>query len=782
MKKRYLCLLWLVAFPWRAEAASLLIEAEDYTKKVSDAKGFASKTRERAASGRHVLLRFFMPGHVLYTFTLPEDGEYAGWLRYGAKQKQRIGVCVDPKGKPSFKQAELEATGGYIGPGVWQWGKLFKTHLAAGTHTLALANASMRVDCIYITTGEAQPVDDVISSGPPKLTPDQRKLLAKPLAPVRPKWIDEGMGYELPEWYTRYRVHAHTRLGPRSMNRDIFFKAARAFKQMGVHTFARHIKSGSEGAWWPSKVGAILPQAQDRNIAKEIIGNAHREGMRILVYHRHMEDAHVAKTHPDWMCRDPQGKPYKRRGYMICLNSPYPDYFVTRALELVDLGADAFYFDEVHMPKTGCWCAFCKAAFKRETGLDHPKAADPDDPVWHRLIDFNNVTIERTFLKWRRAIHERNPKLVMLIGSNTYPTMGERTMTQRLFRIADSMKTEFSLPARAAGSRIFGWDKSIKPTAKDVRLAMGYTLARDAVGGRPAHVWTHGLLNEASSLYAVAGMVTHGCIANLDISEPTIPNMMFRKAFELGDRVSPAFAGTRPMRWAVVHYSEHARDQYLLDESARWKKAIYPAYGAYHVLLRALLPVGIITDSQLEDGLLDGYKLLFLPAPQHLTEPMRASVARFKQRGGTVIEQQPDWLWHDPEGGQERAMDAFKSRIENAAQSAPVQVLGGPEKMHAVPHVTPDGKRLTVSLANDFSWVYTGRKRTRDGTKIDLTPYLTPPADCAGVRVVIRGGRTPKSVREVVSDKPLRWTMSEQVVEIDAPAFAHMAVLVAEFD
>ena len=763
--------------------AEILIEAEGYAHKISEFMDFASLTREYAASRRRVLFRYFKKGYVVYRFRVPVDKTYTGWLRYGAKHEQPIGVCMNPTGEPRFTKVLLPATGGYVGPGVWGWALIFEAELAAGEHTLALSNAAIRPDCIFVSAGKHRPVDEkVLRQRRRPSDPRTSALLKRQLVQVRPSWLNGASDYRLPEWYGQYRVHAHTRLSPAWIERDIFFKAAQALREMGVHTFVRHIKTGAEGAWWQSKVGAVLSAARDRNIARELIDNAHKAGCRIIVYHRHMEDDWAVAEHPDWAARDCRGQIYRARGNKACFNSPYADFVLTRLLELVDMGADGFCFDEVHMPKAGCWCPFCKRKFKVTTGLDHPKEPDPDDPVWHRLIDFNNLTIERTFLAWRQAIHQRNPSVVMLIGSNTWPTMGERHMTHRLFRIADSMKTEFSLPARKAGSWIFGFDKTIKPTEKDARIALGYTLARDSCDGRPAHIWTHGLLNETATLYASAGMMTHGCIANLDIPEPTIPNMMFRKAFELGDRVSPYFARRMPMRWAAVHYSEYARDKYILDESEKWKKVLYPVYGPYCALLRAHLPVGIVTDSQLEEGLLEGCRLLFVSAPTHLTRRMREVITEFKAKGGMVVEQRASWQWHDPNGGQEGAIAGFMRAIDAEAQRAPVQAWGGPEKMHVVPFATADHKGLTISFANDFSWVYTGRKRTRDGKKIDLSPYLTPPAACKGVKVVIRSQRPPKRAFEAVSGKALELRACKGGVEVTVPDFEYMAVVVAEYE
>ena len=126
------------------------------------------------------------------------------------------------------------------------------------------------------------------------------ELLSKPYGQVRPDWLDGAADYELPAWYDEYRVHLHTRLSPPWMDKPIFLTAAEAFRSVGVHTFVRHIKSGGEGAWWPSAVGAIYPGCEERNLAQEIIDDAHANGCRIIAYSRHMEDHQLFLDHPEW--------------------------------------------------------------------------------------------------------------------------------------------------------------------------------------------------------------------------------------------------------------------------------------------------------------------------------------------------------------------------------------------------------------------------------------------------------------------------------------------------
>lgn len=754
-------------------ADDILLEMEEPAARYPDDGSFAEPTAESAASRRRVLIKFYPDGaHAVYRFDVEEPGTYRGWLRYGSKNDFALRVAVDPadEAAPEFEAVALQATGGYIGEGVWGWGNIFEKELAAGEHSVAVGNAAIRPDCIWITSSDQEPTDERL------VETDYRAMLGdevferarEPLEEVHPDWLDEIEDYELPDWYENARVQLHTRLSLRWLDRPEFSNAAEAFAQMGAPAFVRHIKSGAEGAWWASAVGAVVPEAENRNIAQEIIDRAHAAGRRIIVYHRHMEDDWVAETHPDWAARDDRGMIRLGRRYKICFNSPYDDFVLTRLLELVEMGADGFYFDETHQPKQGCWCGFCREQFTQMSGLQHPEYPDFGNPVYQRLQDFTNITIERVFRQWRPAIHAANPDCVMLISGNTWPTMADRHMTNRLWRIADAPKSEFNLPNRMGG-RIFALPQNMAQTIPDIKIAQGHDLHRDAADGRPPHIWIHGLLDETSALHAAAGLMTHGCVANIDCAENTIPNMDYAAAFALGNRVSPHLAHRRPVRWAAIHYSELARDRFVDDAAGAWREVLHPVYSAYEALFRARLPVRFITDCQLEEGVPEGCAALFVPAPEHLTAAMREAIDAFRGRGGAVIENRDEWAWHDSEARQ-AAMDAFLAELP---ADPPVRVTGGPELMHAVAFDGSDG--LTVALANEFAWVYTGRAPDEDR----LEELTTPPPPCEGVTVVLRGNEWPDTVREVVTGTDLPVRKVDGHAEVDVPQFQYMAVLTA---
>jgi len=266
----------------------ILVEAEDYQRKVPDDESFARPTREIAASKRKVLVSFFGGEYVVYGFEVQKEGTYTGWLRYAANRGVGINIALDPQSEPDFTKVALPATGGLVGPGIWRWTKIFDADLSAGRHTLAIGRAGIRPDCIYVSTAAQSPTDDLIRSNPlAGLDPATRALLNKPVVPIRPDWLDGAAEYRLPAWYDGCRVQAHTRLAAAHMTRDIFLNAAAGFRKMGVDVFVRHIQAHTQGAWWPSKVSPVHPLAENRNLAKEIIENAHRAGCRVIVYHVH---------------------------------------------------------------------------------------------------------------------------------------------------------------------------------------------------------------------------------------------------------------------------------------------------------------------------------------------------------------------------------------------------------------------------------------------------------------------------------------------------------------
>jgi len=593
--------------------------------------------------------------------------------------------------------------------------------------------------------------------------------------------------YQIPEWFDGNRVQAHTRLVIHTWGKKpIFYTAAEGFQQMGVNAFTRFVKSHQSPCWWPSKVGQVMPEAENFNFVKKMIDNAHARGMHMIAYYRHMEDNYMAEKHPEWACRDWEGKvmPQVRKHLWMCFNTEYRQYVKTRLLELVDMGVDGFYFDYFHMPSrwlghpkyaVTCCCKTCQEKYEKIYGRKMPGQVKYTDPQTKILADFYTRTITETFKELSEAVHERNPDCVMIISTTFTPSMHSAAMPSTFAAIADSAKTEWDKPAV--------WPRNIpKDVLKpdhDMRWAAGFTYLRGVCDDRPPHVWTYALWTKEEALSVAAACMTYGLVANIDIQEDEIPNMDFAPAFEMGNKVSPYLKRTKPMRWAAIHFDERLRDQAWPDERKIWKQVLWPALGPYEAFCRARLPVAYITDWQLEAGQLDGYKILVLPHPDNLTAAQQKQVAKFKAAGGIVMEIGPNTKFHDPKQ-HDQCVKKFLEQYQQLTPVAPIKVTGGPEDLHAVAWEKRDKSTTTLCLLNDFDWFSTRKRIIKRLPKSSGSPF-TPPMVVQGVAVNLSSKRTPKKVFNAVTGKTLKPTKTQNGWQVRVPDFQYMAAVVYEW-
>ena len=191
----------------------------------------------------------------------------------------------------------------------------------------------------------------------------------------------------------------------------------------------------------------------------------------------------------------------------------------------------------------------------------------------------------------------------------------------------------------------------------------------------------------------------------------------------------------------------------------------------------------MVTDSQLEQGRLRGYRVLIIPSPEHLTDRMRSAIEQFRSAGGTVIEQQPPWHWHDPDGGMALAERSFLGKLTPMLPQAPVRVTGGTEKMHAISFQSHDASGVTVALVNDFSWVFTGRRHSRSGEPTpgvqERIDHPSPPA-CRNVTIRLAGLPGTVTATDKVTGRRLEVRTTVDGVDINVPPFECVSVVVID--
>ncbi|HSW46036.1 MAG TPA: hypothetical protein VLM89_10745 [Phycisphaerae bacterium] len=588
----------------------------------------------------------------------------------------------------------------------------------------------------------------------------------------------------LPEWFEGNRVQAHSESSLEIALRITPEGHARSIRSLGAHVLTRMFLSIGEGAWWPTRVGRTNPLIGERDFAAELIRAGHAEGLRLIGYYRHMCDQAMQAEHSEWICRKPDGTPAlevrgKRKDlYVLCMNSPYREYTKTRLLELADRGLDAIYFDSWHMPDI-CACDYCKKTFRAETGHDMDLSAAVGSPGYMEIVAFVNRTMVQTFTEWHRAIRAKHPDVFLAIGSSQYPMFISPHIDEHLLAISNTSKTEFHKPF-GHEPRAMSREPDFATPAFDDQLALGWSLVRDASGGRPPLMWIPFLTSEKTATYSAAAAVTYGCIASLqavvrNLDEDTSTNQkMFRSVFAMGDRVSPHLAYTRPVPWAALHISERARNARVGDMKQLWREVFTPALGACQALKECHAPWVVLTDDALAAGPSAETRLLVLPWPADLTAEQKNAVARFEQRGGRIIRLDPKAGWHT-RTSRPGLLKPLREAIRQQASGWPIRITG-PERMHAMCFRHPTEKRYTICLTNTWAWFRSERETV---PSLKQQPEQPP---CSDVTISLSPalGR-PRKVFEADTGATLETEPADSRIRVRVPTFQVFACVVVRY-
>lgn len=625
--------------------------------------------------------------------------------------------------------------------------------------------------------------------------------LSWPLAAAEP---DGG----LPSWFEANRVQAHFENGIQDDLAGLFHELHPAIRSMGANVLTRIFKTTAEGAWWPTAAGHTHEALAGRDLGAEIARDTHGRGLKVFAYYRIMCDDFVEKKHPEWLCRDADGKlvlePRTRRQprpenrkHVICFNSPARDLVKTRLLELADRGVDGIYFDSWHMPEV-CTCENCRAAYLKEIGKSMNTAAARGSDDYRLVAQFVGRCVVRNFVDWKRAVQAKHPAVVFAIGSSLYPCFDtQMQITASLLHISDTSKTEFSKPfggsleTSADQPGIEGqkrrrpyWDSSFATPSYDLQNALGWSLTRDSCDGRPPLMWIPFTQTEEEAFYSAAAAVSYGCIASIhptgmwtrrSASVDTSATRIYRSSYAMGVKVSPQLASARPLRSVLIHVSERSRNARIADPRALWVEFFAPVLGVFEAIKEEHLPVATINDLQLERTLAPETRVLILPHDNEITDPQRAVVRAFEATGGTVLRLDGGQGWH-LKSEEPKLKRAIVERILARPEPVPIRARG-PVAMHAVFFRKPASPTTVVCLVNSFGWF----RSERTVSEKEERPRSPPP--CTNMVLEVSASQPPvRRALDVLSGKELPWRREGGKVVIAVPDFHVMSCVAIDQD
>jgi hypothetical protein len=157
------------------------------------------------------------------------------------------------------------------------------------------------------------------------------------------------------------------------------------------------VNAGGIVAYYPSKfpLHHRAEKLGDRDLYGEIVKAAREEGLKVIA---RMDSNRVAQdfyeAHPDWICRDINGEPYRQADkYVTCIGSPYyTEYLPSVMEEIIERSHPDGFSDNswAGLPRANiCYCEHCKSQFADYAGKALPTSHDWANQAYRDWIRWN---------------------------------------------------------------------------------------------------------------------------------------------------------------------------------------------------------------------------------------------------------------------------------------------------------------------------------------------------------------------------------------------------------
>ncbi|QEH36030.1 Beta-galactosidase trimerization domain protein [Aquisphaera giovannonii] len=378
----------------------------------------------------------------------------------------------------------------------------------------------------------------------------------------------------------------------------------------------------------------------DRDIAEY-----RRLGVRILGVYPPCLQGEVYELHPDWRRIAEKDGPIPQvdmkkypHGGMLCLLGPYGDFFIDVLAEILAKfpDVDAFSFDGLHYAGV-CYCGNCRAAFRRATGGEIPKA-DMDDPAFRRYQHWADRRMEGLIVRMQARLKRIKPGVALVTWTTNAGRFGHflsipRNMPARMNLLLDAPDQEFWLDETNRGA-------TIVPALANATI---WAMTGHRVAFSEPYLMSHGNPYGKDSFPAHEVLrrmmlaLTYGASPSIAVGQPET----LRGAVEAGlrevKRRKPWLGRKRPEPWAAIALSDNTRNFYGRDPAKVEERYLAHVLGAFRAAVEEHLPSTIVNDWDLNARDLAKFKVLVLPNTACLDAAQAAGIDAFVRGGGGLV-------------------------------------------------------------------------------------------------------------------------------------------------
>jgi hypothetical protein len=473
----------------------------------------------------------------------------------------------------------------------------------------------------------------------------RRLLLAGSAAlPAVPAWSGPG-AYTLkhvtpPDWYWRAMRWLTMNLvqdDPGKADLDFWLDY---LKQ--AHVDAASWNSGGIVAMYPTNIPYHRrnERLENSDPLGYLIEGCRRMGLVVTTrVDHHATYPEAAKAHPEWICRDPQGRMQPHWAtpelFLTCTLGPYNEIFMTEVMrELVTMyRVDGFNHNR-WAPQVMCYCEWCRTAFRKASGMELPVAEDSSDRAYARYLEFREDRIFELWDTWNAAIQKVNPNAFVL------PGIGSERDRLNMSKVRARAKTLY-LDYQGRRGLTPPWMAGKK--GKEMRAVLGDKPPgiTFSVGHEAPYRWKDSVQSAAEIKLWVASGAAHGLRPKMAKFAGTLHDRRWLKPveeiYEWLWRAEPYLRNTGyPVATVGILYSQQNARFYTAARERGHDEEDY-SKGLYHALIEARIPNDIVHEDLLEESELDRFRVLVLPNVACLSDRQCEQISRYVQRGGSLV-------------------------------------------------------------------------------------------------------------------------------------------------
>ncbi|HUB34455.1 MAG TPA: beta-galactosidase trimerization domain-containing protein [Bryobacteraceae bacterium] len=482
-----------------------------------------------------------------------------------------------------------------------------------------------------------------------------------------------------------------------------------------THSDAACLSAGGCVAYYPTKIPLHYRSKflGNRDSFGDLVAGCRKLGMVVIARtdpHAVHQDAYDA--HPDWIAVDAAGRKRKHWAdpelWVTCALGPYNFEFMTGVTrEIMTLYKVDGIFSNRWAGSGMCYCEHCRENFRKFSGLDLPRTANPQDPARKQYIVWHQQRLFELWRLWDQEIKKINP------GASYIPNAGGGALSDLDMQQIGELAPTLFADRQARRGLMPPWSNG--KNGKEYAATMGSKAIAGifSMGVEEPYRWKDSVQNaEEIRLWVADGIAQNlrpwftkfnGKIIDRRWMKPVEDLYVWHYENESYLRNEQSLA-----RVALVYSQQTA--MFYGGEQARVKVEDH-ALGFYQALVEARIPFDMVHDRLLDAAHVGRYRTLILPNIAALSTAQCRQIEDYVRAGGNVVATHEtslydEWGVRRQDFGLASLFGAsFAGRIDTDVHNSYLNVDKDPQS--GVYHPIVHGLEEATRIINGVNWVHT---------------------------------------------------------------------------